>query len=384
MSDQIKIEEISDGVRCISWTTNINSWNGETKKDFKLNNVQKCITNFEMSWVYSTEDYYRWSRYSMTGKFIKLCLKEMDDDTSETTSGSTHSNDPCDQKKIISDYYRQPHAVWITIDGGNLLRGSTNKIILKKVATSEEKILGLWESQLVCFTPTSTIFTFKYFIQFKTFGISEMNAITHVSNYLFLEQNHCDVQFHFAGAQNIGGHVSILAARSPVFAAMFKYDMQESKTGQVVIKDISRDIFYHLLHYVYSGRTPTPMTETTAQLLFAAADKYDLEDLKEECIRFLLTCVTETTANKLFEMAAKYHIDELKEECVRTLLLDIQMNNVLSMLIWSHIHSVEKIKNAALNVVAKNGKAICLSEDYEKMMRRHPDLCLEATRHMWP
>jgi speckle-type POZ protein len=126
------------------------------------------------------------------------------------------------------------------------------------------------------------------------------------------------------------------------------------------------------------------MTETTAQLLFAAADKYDLEDLKEECIRFLLTCVTETTAKKLFEMAAKYHIDELKEECVRTLLLDIQMSNVLSMLIWGHVHSVEKIKNAALNVVAKNGKAICLSEDYAKMMRRHPDLCLEATRHMWP
>ena len=324
-------------VLSISWTTNIESWNGETKKDFKLNNVQKCITNFEMSWVYSTEDYYRWSRYSMTGKFIKLCLKEMDE-TSETTSDSTHSN-PCEQKKIISNYYRQPHAVWVTFSGGKLRTRST-KIILGKVATSEEKILGLWESQLVCFTPTSTIFTFKYFIQFKTFGISEMNAITHVSNYLFLEQNHCDVQFHFPGAQNIGGHISILAVRSPVFAAMFKCDMQESKTGQVAITDIPRDIFYHMLHYVYSGRTPTPMTETTAQLLFAAADKYDLEDLKEECIRFLLTCVTETTAKKLFEMAAKYHIDELKEECVRTLLLDIQMNNVLSMLIWGHVHSV--------------------------------------------
>ncbi|EFX77491.1 hypothetical protein DAPPUDRAFT_213444 [Daphnia pulex] len=136
---------------------------------------------------------------------------------------------------------------------------------------------------------------------------------------------------------------------------MFNHDMQESKTGQVVITDIKRDVFYQLLHYLYSGRTSTLMTQDIANPLYAAAHKYSLEDLQKEC-----------------------------EECVRMLLSDIQVSNVVGMLIWSHVHSVEEVKNAALDVVAKNGKTVCLSIDYKKMMRTHPDLCLEATRHMWP
>jgi speckle-type POZ protein len=371
MSNEIKIEEISDGVRCVSWTISNNNdsyvdWN-ETN-DFKLNNILKCMANFQISWAYNA-----------TKKHIKLCLREVDE-MFETKSGSISNF--CGKKDIISDCYRQPHAVWVTCDE-EFLSGSNIRIILRKVPTSEVNVLGLWESHPIYSTLTSSIFTLKYFIKFKTFGKSEINAITHMSNYLFLEQNYCDVQFHFPGAQNIGGHVSILAARSPVFAAMFKHDMQESKTGQVVIKDITRDIFYQVIHYVYSGRTSTPMTEATAKPLLVAADKYNLEDLKQECVLFLLSCVTETTAKTLFEMAAKYNIEELKEECVR-ILSDIQLSNALNMLIWGHVHSVEKIKKAALGVIAKNGKEICLSEDYEKMMRRHPDLCLEATRHMWP
>ena len=381
MSNQIKIEDINDGVHCVSWTTDINYWNGETAKNFKLNTLKNCITNFEMSWAYNTLDYNRWTPYSMNGKYIKLCLREIEG-TSATANDEISNS--CGEKEIIPDYYQQPHAVWVTFDGGQLLPAST-KIVLKKVAPLG-KIAEYWESHLMFFTPTSRIFTFKFFIQFKTFGISEMNAMIHMTNYLFLEQKHCDVQFCFPGAhpQNIGSHVSILVARSPVFAAMFNHDLQESKTGQVVITDIQRDVFYQLLHYLYSGRTSTPMTEITAKLLFAAADKYSLEGLKKECVRFLFSCVTETTAKALFEMAANYAIEDLKEECVRILLSDIQISNVVGMLIWSHVHSVAKVKTAALVVVAKNGKAICLSQDYEKMMRRHPDLCLEATRHMWP
>jgi speckle-type POZ protein len=380
MSNQINIEEISNGVHCVSWTTDIAKWDGEATKDFKLNSFTNCITDFKMFWSYCTVDYYRWSQYSMTGKYITLCLKEIEETLATTNEEISNS---CGEKEIIPDYYREPHAVWVTCDGGQFRPAST-KIVLKKAAPFKDSNVRQWQSTQKFFTPTSRVFTFKFFIQFNTFGISEMNAITHMSKYLFLEQKHCDVQFCFPDAQNIGGHVSILAARSPVFAAMFNHDMQESKTGQVVITDIKRDVFYQLLHYLYSGRTSTLMTEDIANPLYAAAHKYSLEDLQKECVRFLFSCVTETTAKDLFEMAAKYAIDDLKEECVRMLLSDIQVSNVVGMLIWSHVHSVEEVKNAALDVVAKNGKTVCLSIDYEKMMRTHPDLCLVATRHMWP
>ncbi len=87
--------------------------------------------------------------------------------------------------------------------------------------------------------------------------------------------------------------------------------------------------------------------------------------------------MTEITVKKLFEMATKYAIDDLKEECVRIPLSDIQV-------IWSNVHLVEEVKNAALEVSAKNGEIICYSIDYEKIMRTRLDLCLKATRHTWP
>ena len=66
---------------------------------------------------------------------------------------------------------------------------------------------------------------------------TEKNALHQLCD-LYFTQTDCDIKFCFENGQHIGGHRSILKARSPVFAAMFQHDMQESKTGQVVITDI--------------------------------------------------------------------------------------------------------------------------------------------------
>ena len=71
---------------------------------------------------------------------------------------------------------------------------------------------------------------------------------------------------------------------------MFQQEMTQKKTGQVNIQDIQPD--KQLLHYIYSGRLFVPLTETTAQPLFVAVDKYNIfSDLKEKCVDFLLTCI---------------------------------------------------------------------------------------------
>ncbi|KAI9562750.1 hypothetical protein GHT06_010204 [Daphnia sinensis] len=161
---------------------------------------------------------------------------------------------------------------------------------------------------------------------------------------------------------------------------MFKHNMKESKTGEVFIKDIERDIFYDLLHYIYSGRTSVPMTENIAQSLIAAAEKYNIPDLKKDCVDFLLTRVTEATAQKIFQMADRYYIEDLKEECIQILLPRIEIKNVIPLIIWAHKKRVQKIKEAALQFIRKNFQAVCQSKDYENLMFQFPDLCLEATR----
>jgi BTB/POZ domain len=55
----------------------------------------------------------------------------------------------------------------------------------------------------------------------------------------FLEKKtNTDVIFSI-GNQQIAAHKTILAARSPVFAAMFEHDMQEKKNSQVDVADIT-------------------------------------------------------------------------------------------------------------------------------------------------
>ena len=64
------------------------------------------------------------------------------------------------------------------------------------------------------------------------------------------EASNFDVKFIFENGQQIGGRVAMLAAKSPVFEAMFKGSM----TRQVNIKDINPDTFEHLLFFMHSGK----------------------------------------------------------------------------------------------------------------------------------
>ncbi|EFX77450.1 hypothetical protein DAPPUDRAFT_26434, partial [Daphnia pulex] len=150
--------------------------------------------------------------------------------------------------------------------------------------------------------------------------------------------------------QHIGGHSHILVARSPVFAAMFQHEMKETKTGQVSIQDIQLDIFKQLLHFIYSGRLSLPLTETSAKRLFEAADKYDIGDLKEECIAFLLTCIS--------------------------------VNNVINLMAWAHIHSVDQLTEETLKFASFHGKEISKQRDWENLTKNYPEVCLEATRRI--
>jgi speckle-type POZ protein len=290
---------------------------------------------------------------------------------------------------VIPDCYFQPQTVWVSVDGGKfeIDYKKITKIILKKVENVSllDNTERSWNSEQVEFTPQhKERFTFKFFLQFKIFRFNQMNAIVkQTTDYLFLQQTNCDVHFRFQRTSDkIGAHRCILSARSPVFAAMFQHNMQESKTGEVMIQEIEKDIFYQFLHFIYSGETSDPLTETTAQQLLAAAVKYNIQDLKDECASFLLPYVSETTAQKMFELADAFHVKNLKEECENILLLDIQMNNVLNLIIWADLHSAEDVKEAALNFARANSETLFQSDDYEKMMREYPDICLEATRHM--
>jgi speckle-type POZ protein len=66
-------------------------------------------------------------------------------------------------------------------------------------------------------------------------------------------------------------HKAILAARSPVFAAMFEHEMEEKKQNRVEITDMDHEVLREMLRFIYTGKATN--LEKMHDELLAAADK---------------------------------------------------------------------------------------------------------------
>ena len=98
-----------------------------------------------------------------------------------------------------------------------------------------------------------------------------MNEVLHDFGALLESGAHSDVTLVFGGKE-IPAHRAILAARSSVFAMMFKYgDSKEVQEARVEITDLDADVAHELLRYIYTGEV-AGMDRFALELL-SAADK---------------------------------------------------------------------------------------------------------------
>ena len=87
---------------------------------------------------------------------------------------------------------------------------------------------------------------------------------------LFESQRSSDVTLS-VGGREFQAHKALLAARSPVFAAMFEHEMEERKHNRVDITDVDHEVLREMLRFIYTGKTNN--LEKMADDLLAAADK---------------------------------------------------------------------------------------------------------------
>lgn len=184
--------------------------------------------------------------------------------------------------------------------------------------------------------------TFRLWLDFQTTSRGERTVLRQLSE-AFNHQSHCDVKFQI-GSETIGAHIAVLAARSPVFAAMFEHNMKETETRQVVIDDIDAPVFKQLLHYLYAGKAPRlRLDDELAQPLLLAADKYDIKDLRDECQALLRSRIT--------------------------------VDNAIETLIWAHYHSMTRLAEAALTFVAQRDQETCATRsDLEEVSKNCPEI----------
>jgi len=138
-------------------------------------------------------------------------------------------------------------------------------------------------------------------------------------------------------------HKNILAARSPVFAAMFQHDMAEQRKNEVIITDLPHQVVQQMLEYMYSGKFKESVD---TGLLLAAADKYDLRELKSACEISLAKNISLTNCLELVVLADTYSASGLKKSSLSFIVSNL--TKIVSMSTWqsqlsSHPHIMAQI-----------------------------------------
>ncbi|NXI22867.1 SPOP protein, partial [Sterrhoptilus dennistouni] len=148
--------------------------------------------------------------------------------------------------------------------------------------------------------------------------------------------------------QEFKGHKAILAARSPVFSAMFEHEMEESKKNRVEINDVEPEVFKEMMCFIYTGKAPN--LDKMADDLLAAADKYALE--------------------------------RLKVMCEDALCSNLSVDNAAEILILADLHSADQLKTQAVDFINYHASDVMETSGWKSMVASHPHLVAEAYRSL--
>ncbi|XP_028617693.1 TD and POZ domain-containing protein 2-like [Grammomys surdaster] len=141
-------------------------------------------------------------------------------------------------------------------------------------------------------------------------------------------------------------HKAILAARSPVFRAMFEHEMEESLMNQIEIHDLDPQVFKEMMDFIYTGKAPHLHSHSMASCLLAAADEYGLEGLIVMC-----------------------------EDA---LCRNLSVENVSHTLILADIHSREELKAQVLDFISLHASEVSETSGWKSVVESHPHLMAEA------
>ena len=142
--------------------------------------------------------------------------------------------------------------------------------------------------------------------------------------------------------EKFAAHKIILAARSPIFAAMFQHDMQENKTNETEITDVTPAAFKALLQFIYTGHCQVGVL---AEQLLIAANKYDIQDLKNICDKKLRKKLT--------------------------------VDNAVRLLVLSDLHRANDLKEGAIRFINKNAEAVIKTPTWTGFTKTYPNLLAE-------
>ena len=130
---------------------------------------------------------------------------------------------------------------------------------------------------------------------------------------LLIDDNLSDVVLSVRD-QKFPFHRAILAARSPVFRAMFTSNMQESVAIEIPFEEIEPDVMKEFLRCVYTDQVPV---ECGCDMLIAF-DRFGLVSLLDRCQDSVT--ITVENALEIFAVAEELNVSRLKRRILKFLM----------------------------------------------------------------
>ena len=162
--------------------------------------------------------------------------------------------------------------------------GDQNPVIMtsKKCQDQRTQMYRHTLSERVSVNESLTL-TFRIYVEgsVPSYDYKLSDELLNIQLWSAAQNGHCtDVQL-VVGERVFPVHKVILAARSPVFNAMFSNAMTESKSGIVNITDVDPDVLEQFLRFMYTGELH--QSAPCSNRLAAVADKYQVETLQDLC-----------------------------------------------------------------------------------------------------
>ena len=131
-----------------------------------------------------------------------------------------------------------------------------------------------------------------------------------------------DIRFSLRNGDHIFAHKFPLTVNSPVFAAMFHGPLATKEDVIEILDCDNKEAFVEFLRYLYSGLCMFTW-ENVFDILYMAK-KYLISCLVEECKKFLSHNINVNNALAILQQADKFEEEELKEKCIKYICLNVK------------------------------------------------------------
>ncbi|GFR12916.1 TD and POZ domain-containing protein 4 [Trichonephila clavata] len=174
-----------------------------------------------------------------------------------------------------------------------------------------------------------------------------LSEIAQNMKQLLQDNSFYDITFK-VDSESYKAHKNILSARSRVFKSMFESPLTMN-VEEIEISDISEETLKEMLNFIYSGQV-SHLHVNNAMELYYAADKYEL--------------------------------DSLKNICARVMVGNVRTDNVIKILLLSHRHSNHDLEHVCITFIAKNASKIQDKAEWVELMKKYPELANKVFKNL--